>query len=220
MKSHTVKSYDKDLYHLDYLVGKASRLVLEMFVLHSQALNEYTSEIAKEIHKIDKQVNDTDREIGEHAMVMLATRQPVAIDLRHILSVLRISVIIERMGDISKHIVDRRERIEVLIPEDILKEVQEMNELLSQMLKKVLKAYKLLSTQEALDVITLDLEIDKIYSDLMNRTAISKGSLSKHVNSLMQFTISIKNIERLGDYVKKFAEIIYYIVTGDKLGRQ
>ena len=219
MKLHTVRSYDKDLHHLDELIGKAGKLVLEMFQLHSTALEDFKSGITEKIYTIDKKVNDTDKEIGEQAIVMLATRQPVAIDLRHIISVLRMSVIIERMGDISKHIVDRRERIEVTIPEDILCDVQKMNELVSKMLQRVLKAFKLLDTKEAIDVIALDKEVDKLYSGLMDRTAQSKSDLSKHVNSLMQFTISIKNIERLGDYIKKLAHIIYYIATGERLGR-
>jgi phosphate transport system protein len=190
-----------------------------MFQLHSVALNEFDPEILKKIHKIDKQVNDIDKEISECAIVVLATRQPVAIDLRHVISALRMSVVIERMGDISKHIVDRRERIEVSIPKEFLDDVQRMNALVSDMLQKLMHAYKALDVKEALDVMSLDLEIDKIYSDLMNRIARSTNVLSTNVNSLMQFTISIKNIERLGDYIKKLARIVYYIVTGDKLGK-
>lgn len=219
MKRHTIKSYDKDLYHLEFLVCKASKLVLEMFQLHSGALIEFHPEIVQKIHAIDKQVNDVDKEISECSIVMLATRQPVAIDLRHVIAALRMSVVLERMGDISKHIVDRRERIEVSIPKNLLDEVQRMNDLVSEMLKKAVHAYKTLDVKEALNVISLDLEIDKIYSGLMDNTAQSENSLSGHVNSLMQFTISIKNIERLGDYIKKLAGIVYYIVTGEKLGK-
>lgn len=218
MKHHTVKSYDKDLHHLDELIAKAGKLVLEMFVLHSNALHKYTPELTHQIHSIDLKVNNTDKEIGDHAMVMLATRQPVAIDLRHIISSLKMSVIIERMGDISKHIVDRSERQNVSIPDDILKDVDRMNDMVSKMLRRALHAYKILDINEAFEVIKSDLEIDKLYSDIMERVSATKSSLSKDVSSLMQFTICLKNIERLGDYIKKLANITHYIATGEKLG--
>lgn len=217
MKLHTVKSYDKDLHHLDELIAKAGKLVLEMFVLHNDVLSKHTASITKQIHAIDSKVNETDKEISDHAMVMLATRQPVAIDLRHITSSLKMSVIIERMGDISKHIVDRIERQNVSIPKDILKDVQRMNDMISQMLRRALHAYKALDTAEAFEVIKLDLEVDKVYSNIMETVSATKSSLSKDVSSLMQFTICLKNIERLGDYIKKLANITLYIATGEKL---
>jgi phosphate transport system protein len=219
MKHHTVKSYDKDLHRLDELISKSSHLVLEMFKLHSESFNKHTPEITKKIYNIDLQVNLMDKEIGEHAMVMLATRQPVAIDLRHIISALRMSVIIERMGDISKHIVERSERLNtVLMPAELLDDIQSMNKKASYMLHKVLSAYEMLDTKQALEVIKLDLEIDKIYSDVMDNISFNIGTkLAQDVNSLMQLTICIKNIERLGDYIKKLAQIIYYIATGEKL---
>lgn len=218
MRHHTVKSYDKDLHHLDELIAKAGKLVLEMFVLHKNALHKYTPELTKQIHSIDLKVNNTDKEIGDHAMVMLATRQPVAIDLRHVISSLKMSVIIERMGDISKHIVDRSERQSVSIPDDILKDVDRMNDMVSQMLLRALHAYKILDTNEAFEVIKLDLEVDKVYSNIMEGVSKTKSSLSEDVSSLMQFTICLKNIERLGDYIKKLANITHYIATGEKLG--
>lgn len=219
MKRHTVKSYDKDLNYLDELIDESIGFLLMMFELHAESLRNNSSSIQQKIHDIDNRVNELDKRIEMHAVVMLATRQPVAIDLRYIISVLRMSGIIERMGDISKHIVDRRERIEVQIPDDLIKDIDIMNDLISKMLKRVLNAYKTLDTKEALEIIADDKQIDEIYSNLMDRAAGSKGSLSLHLSSLMQFTISIKNIERLGDYIKKVAQVVYYIATGEVLDK-
>lgn len=217
MKKHTVKSYDKDLLYLDQLIEKAGKLVAQMFTLHAASLEKKDKKLADEIHAIDQGVNDMDRSVEDQAIVMLATRQPLAIDLRHILSAIRIAGILERMGDLSKHIVDRSTKVNNFRDSSVFVDVQRMNDMVRSMLQRVMQAYKSLDVEEALSVIEEDLKIDALYSQVMDKLSNFDDIKKSSIESLMQLTICVKNIERLGDYVTKLAKLIFYIARGEKI---
>ena len=217
MKQHTVKSYDKDLLYLDNLIGKAGKLVLEMFRLHSLSLEKKDSKISEQIHTIDIEVNAIDRSIEEQAIVMLATRQPLAIDLRHILSSIRFAGVLERMGDLSKHIVDRSSKVKKNTISQVVVDLQRMNDLVRSMLHRVLQAYKSMDVNEALSIIEEDKNIDILYGNVIDKLAVVEENNKDNISSLMQLTICIKNIERLGDYATKLAKLIYYIARGENV---
>ena len=137
--------------------------------------------------------------------------------MRQITSAIKIAVILERMGDLSKNVTRRISMVANILQEDLLEDINKMTEILIVMLEKIMNAIKELDLNSALDVIEKDAYIDALYSTLINKLSSVVVSDQEITQSMMQLIIAIKNIERMGDYIAKLAKILYYIVTGDTI---
>jgi phosphate transport system protein len=220
VNQHIVQSYDQELRHLTDSIVIIGELVKDMFLIQKKAINEPGVNYAPEAEALDLKINKYDFEIEQLATILIATRQPLAIDLRQITSAIKIAVIMERMGDLAKNIIWRVSTISDVLQKDVLADINKMTEILISMLEKIISSVKTLDVNYALSVIEQDAYIDSIYLSLVNKLTEIILSNQAVTKSMMQLIIAIKNIERLGDYVTKVAKILYYIVTGDVITTQ
>lgn len=217
MDQHIVQSYDQELHKLTNSIIEMGGLVKEMLLIQNKAANKPNARYVSEAETLDTKINKYDLEIEQQATILIATRQPLAIDLRQITSAIKIAVILERMGDLSKNITRRISIVADILQEDLLEDINKMTETLIAMLEKLLTAIKILDLNIALDVIEKDAYIDALYSTLINKLSSIIIDNQSATQSMMQLIIAIKNIERMGDYIAKLAKILYYIVTGDTI---
>jgi phosphate transport system protein len=214
---HIVQSYDQELHKLTESIIEMGELVKEMLLIQHNAANKPSAHHVSEAETLDTKINRYDLEIEQQATILIATRQPLAIDLRQITSAIKIAVILERMGDLSKNVTRRISMVANILQEDLLEDINKMTEILIVMLEKIMNAIKALDLNSALDVIEKDAYIDALYSTLINKLSSVVVSDQEITQSMMQLIIAIKNIERMGDYIAKLAKILYYIVTGDTI---
>lgn len=214
MKHHTVTSYQKELNELQHSVIKMQDLLVDMLKTQQKAMQSYGKDFVSTSKEIDRKINDCDSHIEDLATIVLATRQPLAIDLRFVLSSIKLAVIMERMGDLSKNIIWRAAAISAGITKEVDAEIHEMNSILISMMEKIKLSYKNTKENQAYSVIEDDMKIDSIYSDLMNKISQMRVEDKKSMSDSIQIVMACKNIERIGDYITKLANILYYINTG------
>ena len=147
-------------------------------------------------------------------------RQPLANDLRTVLSALSIANDLERMGDHATNIAKRVANVKINMPDTPVSEIVNMGENVQSMIKNVLDAFVQKSDKLAITAWDLDVNIDElylsIYRDLLKTMAEDPDTITgcSHLLSIA------KNIERIGDYVQNIAEDIHFITTGDALERK
>lgn len=216
VSDHIVHSYDKELNLLTDSIVNMGTLLGDLIRLANQSLIMISESYVEQAKNADIRINNYDIEIEQRAINIIALRQPMAIDLRHTISALKIAVIMERMGDLAKNITIRGIKIKKELSHYIKEDINKMISLINQSLEDVIKAYKTNNEQLASSIPSRDLLVDEIYTKLINKLENELTVNPESLKSDIQIIFAIKNIERIGDYVSKIARITYYIITGNK----
>src|SRR5258706_5705634 len=112
MMEHTIKAFDADLQELARMIAEMGGLAERQIGDALDALNRHDAELARGILAADARIDALQREIEEKAILTIARRQPMAVDLRDIVGALRVSNDLERIGDLAKNIAKRVEVVE------------------------------------------------------------------------------------------------------------
>jgi phosphate transport system protein len=212
---HTVSSYDRELELLNNSIIQMGRLVNSMVDLAGLAMQNCDKNYVDEARETDKKINELDYKIEKQCVSIIALRQPMAIDLRIVITALRLAVIMERMGDLSKNVVKRAAKMKNPPSKLIMNKFDKMCNIVSHMLAEVLKCYEKRDDKRALFVCEKDNEVDELYKVLIVDIQGEMAQEKDNLESATHFLYSIKNIERIGDYVTKVAVQLHYIVTGE-----
>jgi phosphate transport system protein len=142
MGEHTAKAFDSDLQELARKVGEMGGLAEREIADAINALTRRDVELAMRVVASDPTIDALQREIEEKAILTIARRQPVAVDLREIISSLRVANDLERIGDLAKNIGKRVSALEGdFHPTKLIRGVDHMSSLVLGQLKSVLDAY-------------------------------------------------------------------------------
>ncbi len=160
-------------------------------------------------------INRMEREIDQLALDLLAMEQPMAVDLRFILAVIRINADLERVGDQAVNIANRVKELGTLQSTDIPVDIPRLASLSSAMVRKALQSFIEADPEMARSVLTLDDQVDE-----MNRDAYQ--SLGKYiqdrpdcVSQALNALVISRNLERVGDHATNIAEDVIFWVRGD-----
>jgi phosphate transport system protein len=157
-----------------------------------------------------------EREIEEKAILTIARRQPMAIDLRALVSAIRIASDIERIGDLAKNVGKRVVAIDgQFAPQKIVGGVIHISDLALDRLHRVLDAYAHRDVEAAMSVWNQDEEIDQLYNSLFRELLTYMMEDPRNIGFCAHLLFSAKNIERIGDHATNIAETIKYLVTGE-----
>lgn len=215
LKEHTVKSYDKDLQSIADTIDEMLGLVLESINIVVQMIKLRDKSFIERIEAHDYKINSLDHLIEKKVTSMLAMRQPMAVDLRYIISSLKVSSNLERSGDQAKSIIKKIALIgEEQFEDDVEKSLILMIELSKKMVINAVRSFNDQNHKLAEGVLKQDDEIDQIYSDLfriMEHENFSKGQVKKLTNTLF----IAKSFERLADHSTNIAEIATFVITGE-----
>jgi len=213
--THTIKAFDADLKDLAREIVEMGGLVEQQIADATEALVEQDMDRAQRVIAGDPQIDRLQREIEEKAVLTIARRQPMAIDLRETIAALRIANELERMGDYAKNIAKRVLATGSEIqPMPVVRGLEHMAELVLAALKQVLDAYSQHDVAKALEVWRGDEEIDAVYDSLFRELLTYMLEDPRNITFCTHLLFCAKNIERIGDHATNIAETVYYIVQG------
>jgi phosphate transport system protein len=213
---HIVASFDRDLEGIQAQIMRMGGLVEEAIAKATEALETRDPELARSVRNGDKAIDALDEQVNEEAARVIAQRQPIASDLRTVLTVFRISTNLERIGDYAKNIAKRTETILEHPPVNGTgASLRRMARQVELMLKDVLDAYIQRNADLAADVRARDLDVDQMYSALFREYLTFMMEDPRNITTCMHLHFMAKNIERMGDHVTSIAEQVIYLVTGD-----
>ena len=218
MAEHIVSSYDNDLHGLRRRISEMGGIAEKMLVDSIVALLRHDKSLAQTVISSDSRLDVLQREVEESAILTIARRQPLAVDLRETISAIRVSGDVERIGDLAKNIAKRALAIgSEFQPQKIVVGLQHMSDLVLGQLKDVLDAYFQQDTAKALDVWRRDGAIDALYTSLFRELLTYMMEDPRNISFCTHLLFCAKNIERIGDHTTNIAETVHYLVTGETL---
>lgn len=218
MSEHIVKAYDKELETLGRKIAEMGGIAEKMLSDAMDALIEFDTGLAQATVDSDPRLDQLQRDIEEHAVLTIARRQPMAVDLREIIGTIRIASDLERVGDLAKNIAKRAIKIhsERHIPRATIG-LRSMHDSAAMLLKDALDAYALRDAERARAVWTRDVELDALEDSVFRDLLTFMMEDPRNISFCAHLLFVSKNIERIGDHATNIAETVVYVVTGEAL---
>ena len=219
MTDHIVRSYDAELEALRRSLAEMGGMSERMLGDATVALVRRDTTLAQKVITADQRLDNLQRDVEERAVLTIARRQPLANDLRELISAIRIAADIERVGDLAKNIAKRAVAIsgQFSPPPRAVVGLEHMSRLVQAQLKDVLDAYAASNETKAMDVWRRDGEIDALYTSLFRELLTYMMEDPRNITFCTHLLFCAKNIERIGDHTTNIAETINYLVTGQSL---
>ncbi|MDB5736530.1 MAG: phosphate uptake regulator PhoU [Sphingomonas bacterium] len=214
---HTVKAFDSDLGQIRGLVSEMGGRAEAAITDSIQALARLDLEAAARIVLEDRKIDELEAEIERQVIRLIALRAPMADDLREVVAALKISGVIERIGDYAKNIAKRVPLLAEMGSSEPVSILPAMARAVSEMLRSVLDAYAARDPQAAMAVRESDREVDDFYNSLF-RTLLTYMMENPHsITPSAHLLFIAKNLERIGDHATNVAEMVYFAATGEQL---
>lgn len=213
---HTLRSYDKQLQRLLSLILDMGKEVQDLVIAAKKSFRQRDEGKVADAKLADKHINELDLMIEEEATVVLALQNPMAIDLRFVIAIIKITGMLEHAGDLAKNTVKRSVRMGDFAPEAAIVKLEKMADIIVEMLDGALAAFAEKNTQKAAIIWRRDKEIDALYRELVEMMQKEMASASANIIPCTQVVFSAKNLERLGDYTTNLAKIVYYVTAGKR----
>jgi phosphate transport system protein len=221
MADHIVHSYDVELNALRRSIAEMGGTAERMLVEATSALVRDDATLAQTVIAADRRLDELQRDIEDRAVLTIARRQPLAVDLREIVSALRIAGDLERAGDLAKNTAKRVIAMTGhMHPKRVVLGVQHMSDLALGQLKDVLDAYAGNDAELAVAVWTRDGAIDALNNSLFRELLTYMMEDPRSISFCTHLLFCAKNIERIGDHTTNIAETIHYLVTGEALAAE
>ena len=202
---HIASVFDRDLEAIQAQIMKMGGMVEASIRDSAQSLDTRDEELAETVRQGDKSIDALEEMINEEAARVIALRAPIARDLRLILSVIKISANLERIGDYAKNMAKRTSVLAQMAPvNDSTGALRRMAREVERMLKDALDAY-----------VQRDAEVDQMYNALFREFLTFMMEDPRNITACMHLHFIAKNVERMGDHVTSIAEQVVYLVTGD-----
>ncbi len=216
-EQHIVAAYDQELNELRTDLESMGNLALSLLDHAMNAVDQMDEEKAKAVIKEDRKIDLLEHEIDGKVMNILAKRQPMADDLRFIISILKSSALLERVGDFSKNIARRVGQIKPIDKGEIMKNLFNMTMQVRTMLVDVLAGFQAEDIDKIMKVYKADVEVDALFT-VINRTLITYMMEDpRNITPCAHLMFVAKNLERIGDHATNLAEISHYYLTGEAI---
>lgn len=219
-KERTVRSFDEALSRVISDILRMGALARDQLAAAVALMEEGTSVQAQTIEAQDDRVDDFDEKIEHEVQRILALRQPMADDLRSLLSCDRISTDLERIADHAKNIAQRVARIKAQGDAVDLSRTLELGTRVIAQLDAVLKAIEARDAEGARAIWAQDEEIDRLFEETFNAQLETMCQTPSAAVSCANALFVDKALERVGDHVTNVAEDLIYWVTGERMGRR
>jgi phosphate transport system protein len=215
LPEHTAKAFDIDLQELNRMVAEMGGLAEKLVLDSVDALARRDAESAERVVATDPEIDALQHEIEEKAVLTIARRQPMAVDLRNIVGALRVSSDLERIGDLAKNIGKRVMALDrEFHPAKLIRGVEHMGALVLAQLKEVLDSYGSHDLEKALAVWNGDEQVDAMCTSLFRELLTYMMEDPRNITFCIHLMFCAKNIERMGDHATNIAETVYYMIEG------
>ncbi len=213
---HIVASFDRDLEAIQAMIMKMGGLTEAAIADSAKALELKDADLAQQVRQSDKAIDRLEEQVNEEAARLIALRQPMGTDLRTILTVMKISGNLERVGDYAKNLAKRTALLVQMSEIDgAYGAIRRMGREIEVMLADVLDAYVQHDADKAEIVRQRDHEVDQMYNALFREFLTFMMEDPRNITACMHLHFIAKNIERMGDHVTSIAEQVIYMVTGE-----
>ncbi|CAH2599980.1 Phosphate-specific transport system accessory protein PhoU homolog [Rhodovastum atsumiense] len=217
MAEHIVKSFEQELVRLRTQITDMGGMVERQVALACDAVLERDSDAAAQAVEADPKVDALEREVEQFVIRLLALRQPMAQDLRHIVAALKISGELERVGDYAKNVAKRSIVLDQFSMPYPLTGLAHMSQLVQQNLKSIIDALGENDADRAMEVWRSDEAVDAIYNALFRELITYMMEDPRNITPCAHLLFIAKNLERIGDHATNIAEMVYYAVKGEPI---
>lgn len=216
-EGHTVRAYNGEMAHLHQLVLDLGNLALDQLRRAVKTLEDEDPEAARQVIDRDQEVNALDVEADEEIIRIIAKRQPMAKDLRDILTVSKTVADLERVGDEARkiagltiHFFDNSSSSPSY---QILHDIISMSNYVEKMLIKALEAFEELDLEKALDVIRDDEELEIEFRSTLRRLSTFVMEDARNVGHFVDVVLGVRALERIGGHAKNIGGFVVFLVT-------
>lgn len=218
MASHIVTAFENELRDINRKVAEMGGLAEKSVVDSIDALIKRDTILAQRVIAADTRLDQLQREIEDDAITLIAKRQPLAVDLREVVSAIRICNDLERVGDLSKNTAKRVLALkgEYQAPA-LLRGVEHMSEIVLEQLTEVLDAFGARDAARAMAVWKRDGAVDDLYTSLFRELLTYMMEDPRQITMCTHLLFAAKNVERIGDHATNIAETVHYLVVGEQL---
>ena len=213
MVTHTSKDFEQELRNLRERLAVMGGRCEQQIRRAMQALSDRDSELARDVITADRDIDRDETEIDEIAFQILATRQPVASDLRLITIALKFVTDLERIGDLAAGIAKRALELNPMPPLEPQGDLDRLASLVQKNLRAALDAFSAKDADHATEVIEADSEIDKLNATLFAELIAFVATDAANVTRVIPLTSVCRYLERIGDHVKNLAEEVIFMVS-------
>lgn len=215
---HIVSRFDDDLIAIQAKISEMGGLAEELLSSALEAVETRDQSLAHEVIQRDKRLDELELELDEMATTTIALRQPMAQDLRVLISAIKIGSTLERIGDLSKNIARRAVYLAEARPARISSSIVRMGQQTLAQVTQVLDAYISRDTALAVAIWRRDVELDETYNAIFREVVTYMMEDARMIGLGSQLLFIAKNLERIGDHTTHISENVYYIVEGKPLG--
>ena len=215
MSRHISEQYDAELEIVRRRLMEMGGMVEQQLRDAITAISTYDAELAATVIERDHEVNRFEVTLDEQCIHIIARRQPTATDLRLLVTVMKSSTDLERIGDEANRIAKMaRELSKLNYQNNIYGETARLSELATTMVSRALDALARLDTREALDLIAADKQVDEEYRSVIEMLARSMTANPDSVERDLHLIWVARALERIGDHAKNISEYVLYLVEG------
>ena len=217
VSGHTLKAFDEDIERLRALISQMGGLAEHAIGEAMRCLIRRDLDGALQVVQEDKKLDALEIETERHAVQLIALRAPMAGDLRGVVAALKISGVVERIGDYAKNIARRVPLLENVGKIEPISLLPEMARIATGMVHDVLDAFVERDAAAAVRVCERDQAVDDFYDSIF-RTLLTHMMENPHnIGQSAHLLFVAKNLERVGDHATNIAEMVFYAATGEHM---
>lgn len=213
---HTLKVFDEELNHLRQSVLEMMELAGDQLTAGLQALRGGDKELAQKTIDRDREVNELQAVVDRHTLRLLAVRQPVAKDLRQILTASRMASDLERIADYASNLAKISLRLEGRDVSGPVAYMAEMGIIAREMLDLVAKAYREDQLQAAVHAWMRDQQLNDLYTAALQSISQYMITEPQCGAPCLALVNAARAMERVGDHITNLAEQVHFKVTGQE----
>lgn len=214
---HTLTAFDDDMDEIRGLIAEMGARAETAVVNAMRALNEGDKELAESTKAEDKSIDVLETEVEKLVVRTIALRAPMADDLRELIAALKMSAVIERIGDYAKNVAKRVGLLENGIFLKGNDQLRMMGDITVEMIRMAMEAYAKRDIDLARAVTVRDSDVDQLYKDLFVDFVAFVAKNPTSATEVAHLLFISKNLERIGDHSTTVAEMIYFTETGQNL---
>jgi phosphate transport system protein len=219
-REHTLKAFDEDLDRLRALISQMGGLAEHAIGEAMRSLMQRDVEAAERVVQEDVKLDALEIETERRAVQLIALRAPMAGDLRDVVAALKISGVVERIGDYAKNIAKRVPLLDNVGTIEPLSLLPEMARIATEMVHNVLDAFVERDAEAAVRVCERDHAVDDFYDSIF-RTLLTHMMENPHnIGQSAHLLFVAKNLERVGDHATNIAEMVYFAATGEHMAER
>ena len=211
------EAYHRDLHKLKEEILNMGNIVGRTMGDAVLSLKNRDVELAQKVIDTDKEIDALDHSIEDNCMRLLALQQPMARDLRLIISVLKMSIDLERMGDLALEIAVITKMTASVPPIKPLIDIPRMSEICQDMLKNTMIAFENKDVELAEQVARRDDEIDALFDQVRKELISFMIEDPKKITGAQHLTFVARYLERIGDHITNLCESVVFMVTGERV---